>query len=60
MFSHNIYFDKPADCAYYISIVGFKKEETQWLKHICEEMKKDQRFQRYKIEFTDYSDYYIY
>lgn len=58
-FSHN--FDsKKAKKPYTISVIGFEEKETKWMQEVYNKMKKDNRFDGYKIEFVDYSDYYIY
>lgn len=45
---------------YSISVISYEKKEAEWLKKACAQMKKDERFEGYEIEFTDYSDYRIY
>ena len=52
--------EKDCERPYSISLIGYEEKETKWLKDICEKMKGDHRFQGYEIDFSDYSDYYIY
>lgn len=59
IFRRGSYMEK-GDKAYGISVVAYEKEEGKWIKEIYEKMKEDQRFQGYNIEYTDYSDYFVY
>ena len=65
-YAGKITFDHPGlekdmyKCPYTISVIGHEEEEAKWLKEIYNEMKSDKRFKDYLIDFTDYSDYYIY
>lgn len=46
--------------AYDISVIAYEKQEGKWIKEIYEKMKTDERFKGYAIEFSDFTDYYVY
>ena len=60
MFGHSISDKDLYTRPYTISVIGHEEKEAKWLKEIYNEMKSDERFKDYLIEFSDYSDYYIY
>lgn len=61
IFRHPTTFDdKKQKKPYSISAVAFEKDEAKWMKEIRSKMLSDKRFKGYEIEFTDYSEYFIY
>ncbi len=54
------YDEKDYERPYTISVLGYEKKETQWLKTVYEKMRKDERFSGYDMEFSDYSEWFIY
>lgn len=54
------WFDEDIEKPYSISVVAYEKEEGKWMKDIYDIMSSDSRFKGYGMDFTDYSDYFIY
>lgn len=54
------FYTKKKEKAYGISVIAYEKQEGKWIKEIYEKMKADDRFKGYGIEFSDFTNYYVY